>query len=195
MKKFFICILLLLLLSGSVPAGLVDWNATWTNSSNLDGTQSWEWTDDFSWSVNESFAAVGPAGFQCTGTFENADPIITITKTIENGSNFAWEAFVLEIDSSSNAAYVLNSATVLSPPHLGALFQSTSGTIDKVIFASPVAVGPGETLMISFDLLIPADTPFTIDVTQTPSEDYIPEPATIGLLGLGAFAVLKRRRS
>lgn len=195
MKKFFICILLLFLLGGAVSAGLVGWNATWTNASNLDGTQSWEWTGDFSWSVNERFSAVGPAGFQCTGTFEDTDPIITITKIIENGSSFAWEAFVLEIDSSSNAAYVLNSATVLSPPHLGTLFQSTSGNIDKVIFASPAAVQPGETLMISFDLLIPADTPFSIDVTQTPSEEYIPEPATVGLLGLGAFAVIKRRRN
>ncbi len=191
MVRSTILINTILLISGISFAGLVPntWDAQWGDTSALT-ENSWDWNEaELDWDVSETFGAVAPASFSCGATTASTDPIITITKTIENGSDFAWTSFVLEVDSSGGAAYVANSATVLSGNHLNNISENING-IAVITFDSPVPVQPTEIFEISFEVQIPASTSFTLDIEQTP----VPEPASLSLLGLGAAFLARRKR-
>jgi hypothetical protein len=162
-----------------------NWTAMWIDNSALDMNQtSWSWMEPV-WTIDEYYvdSQLDEVIMQCGGTTD-ADPTITITKSIENDSSVDWTGFDLVI-AGTNASYVAGSINVTSGQF------ATISEVGGNVSLSGGTVTDGDTLDLSFDVLIPPSVNFTLDVTQTP----VPEPASMSLLALGGLAALRRRRS
>lgn len=113
----------------------------------------------------------------------DSDPIFHIQKTVTNSGTVAWTSYELMLNPTGNATFVIggnNHATI---------YNNTSVSTYDLIFSSPNAVQPGQTVVLDFDIAVPLIGPFNFCLTQNP----IPEPATICMLGLGALGLLRKR--
>ena len=123
----------------------------------------------------------GPVGVTMTA---EAHSTFTINTTTTNESGITWTGYVLSLDPLGDATFVDGSAgstkfnTALYPdPH----------TIE---FWEPQVVLPGQVVALQFDVSIPDDGTYTFTLTQNP----IPEPASILLLGLGGLLLRRKFR-
>ena len=118
-----------------------------------------------------------------TGTTDS-DPMIHISKTITNDNAVAWTSYELSLDTLGNAVFDYT----VTPTSDWYTVVDTSDTLN-LTFSAPVAVPVGETVTLDFDINIPTTGPFVFTLTQ----QAIPEPTTICLLGLGGLALLRKR--
>ncbi|MHC4623700.1 MAG: PEP-CTERM sorting domain-containing protein [Planctomycetota bacterium] len=115
--------------------------------------------------------------------FTDADPILHITKEVENNTDATWTCFTIKL-VGPDVSFVPDSA---SSDKLTTVSQPDLYTI---ICSEPTAVLPGETVTFTFDVLAEAVGDWTLSLEQTP----IPEPATVALIGLGVFVLLRKAR-
>jgi hypothetical protein len=169
------CIALILFFGGLAGAGITKLQNSWLDKDELiSGTINW--VDSASTlQLVETWGAMGSVTSSTIGAAD-VDPVIHITKQINNDSGFAWTDYHLQI-SGQGAAYVLGSATS----------DRFSTIID---FFSPLIVPVNDSVTLGFDIQVASGT-FSFSISQTPT----PEPATIGLFGLGALSMIRRRRS
>jgi hypothetical protein len=113
------------------------------------------------------------------------DPILSITKEVENDTSYTWVAYNIDLAAGS----VTFTGTPTSD-----LMTLTSQTAYALDFGLPSPVLPGQTVSFSFDILIPTGGPFSFTLTQTP--ELVPEPASTALVGLAvvALALVGRKR-
>lgn len=139
--------------------------------------------------ANVATGEVFPPGLETfrlnvTGTTDD-DPVMSISKTIENTTGVEWIGYQLELDPGGTATFTgMPSSDVFS---VGA----TSAT--SISFVQPATVPSGSSVMINFDVLVPDMGPFGFTITQTPI--LIPEPGTLllGLLAAGAGSAVALR--
>ena len=156
MSRVLFSVCLVALFAAPARAGIIDWNAQWTDSSpyDLDNT-GWSWDGgNESWTVWEDYVApvIDDSASQTWGA-SDSDPTIHITKTITNGSTFDWTDYHLVVTGSAGVSYDVGSAisdvfqTVVETPIVGGY------TID---FYAPNSVPTGSSVVIDFDITIPA---------------------------------------
>jgi len=150
---------------------------------------SHEWDFDYSGptlTLTEIISAVAPDPVAIGGETDS-DPIFTVVKTIENDSGVTWTGYTLTLAGSGLPTFVEGTAgagggkfTVVDYVHPAA-----------IIFSGGNPVLDGEMLTLQFDVLVPTTGLFDFSLTQHP----VPEPTTMGLLGLGALSLLRKRRA
>jgi len=131
----------------------------------------------------ERFLAPDPLPVVISGETDE-DPIMHISKDVENSSGVTWTGYEVEIDGTG--------ATFVGPA-TSSHFQTATVTPLKITYEAPDPVLPGETVTLDFDIEVGTTGFFSFTLTQTP----VPEPATLALLGAGAagMVLLRRRRS
>ena len=113
-----------------------------------------------------------------------AHSTFTITTTATNESDITWTGYVLTLDPAGSATFVDGSA---GSTKFNTKLYPDPYTIE---FWEPDVVLPTQVVTLQFDVSIPDDGTYTFTLTQNP----IPEPASILLLGLGGLMLRRRFR-
>jgi hypothetical protein len=158
-------------------------------SCDFPGTQNaHEWDFDYSvpvLSMEEIIYSAGPDEVLMSGETDE-DPIFTVVKTIQNTSGITWTSYILSLSGGAGATFVDGSASAG-----GNKLQTVNYLHAAAIeFTGLNPVANGELLTLSFDINVPSTGLFNFSLTQEP----VPEPATMGLLGLGGLGLFGRRR-
>jgi len=139
-----------------------------------------------SWSPSGAVISMGlsSTALAHTGITAESHSTFTVTSTVTNESSVTWTGYKVTLDPTESAKFVSGSA--------GSTKFATVNEIDDwtLEFWAPVEVQPTQVVTLQFDVHIPDTGPYTFSLTQNP----IPEPATVALLGLGALALLRRRK-
>lgn len=118
------------------------------------------------------------------------DPYIRVTKYVTNDNGHDWTGYTLTLSDctiGSNIVFVAPASGV--DPDTGATIFSTVSVTDNLITFSDGIVEVGQEVALNFKIWVPTAGNFSWCVTQ----QAIPEPATIGILGLGALALFRRK--
>ena len=117
----------------------------------------------------------------------DTDPVMSISKTIENTTGFEWVGYQVDLDPGGTATFTgTPSSDVFT-------FDSMASSPISISFVPPSTVPSGSSVTVNFDILVPDEGPFGFTLTQTPI--VIPEPGTLllGLLAAGAGSAVALR--
>ncbi|MHC5083603.1 MAG: PEP-CTERM sorting domain-containing protein [Planctomycetota bacterium] len=110
------------------------------------------------------------------------DPLVHIVKTVTNSNGHDWTSYTLTLNDATPGVSFVDSA-------FSDVFTSAA-LVGNVITFSGETVAIGETVNLEFDILIADAGSFGWCVTQ----QAIPEPATLVMLGLGALSLLRWKK-
>ena len=198
MKKLLTAILVIIFTASFVNADIIDWNcdddgdgAIVMNTPSFVHDGGDEYTLTMSGTQNWSPAHV--EGDFITG--ENPDPKVWIIEDVENQTTFAWTGYQIIIGMSQS--FTINS--VIAPDNWTfSIITPVAGTIPNGGGSGYVGIvnytaNPGFELAIGdsgdFGLKVEFLGTVAFCTEQTP----IPEPMTLGLLGLGALALRRKK--
>lgn len=146
----------------------------------LEPTANW---DAWCWETDNRDSSV-PDDHIIWGTTAT-DPLLWISETIVNDTTDAWYGYTLSASSLNGASFVNEAGTTGSP------FSLQSFSASELVFSGGT-LAPGQSLSLSYYLNIPTTGSFSVTLNHAPA--LVPEPGAIGLLCLGAAALLIRRR-
>lgn len=129
--------------------------------------------------LDESCTAYGTDWVNMVGT-TNEDPTFHVQKTIDNDTTFTWTSYELTLQGSAT----------FMPGAFSSMFATAIYNSNQwIIFSAPTAVDPGQSVTLDVDINIPTTGGFNFTMTQL----AVPEPATLGLLALGAGILFRRK--
>lgn len=108
------------------------------------------------------------------------DPTFMVTKTVTNETTFTWTSYQLTLAGD---------ATFVGTPYSDVFGLVNMPDSHNVIFSAPQSVAPGQSVTMHAFINIPDSGNFNFTMTQL----AVPEPATLGLLCLGALSLRRRR--
>ena len=195
---------LLLLAATTVNASITSWTcADDGDGAIVMGTPTWTVVDpvthdyDLSMSDTQYRSQANVAGDFTTS--DELDPSVRIIEDIDNDASFAWTDYHITMGMSHNFSFV--TAGLVMPDGWTATVSDVTagtipnggsgyiGTIDYLKGPDGDAIAIGDTGEFGFKVSFSGTTSFCTEQNPTP------EPATIGLLGLGAMALLRRRKA
>lgn len=115
-----------------------------------------------------------------------SDPTLSILNTIDNNTTFAWTGYL--VDVSMSQTFTISNLQIVNSGWTGSITQPVlngSEYTGHVVYTGGVPVQVGQTIVFGYDISFGGGTSFTFSQTLTP----VPEPATIGVLALGALAL------
>lgn len=183
-----------------VSAGVIALFSAVAQAGLVDGSLDCNFPGDpymyrYEWSVNygqaeltiiQTFDELGPDVVELSGETDSDLTSFTVIGRVTNSTATTWTGYTLTLyDPVSEVTFVNGSAGAV-----GSNFQTVAYPDSTTIEFSgddPVLNG---LLRLQFDILVPTAGAFELTLTQNP----IPEPATIAMLGLGSLALLRRRK-
>jgi len=182
MKKNLLVSLLVLLMSSFAFAGFVDGTFLCTFPDDPCGLiHDWDFDDvEDSLSLYENIHALGIDQVVMSGE-TTTDPIFRTTKWVTNESGVAWTSYELTLGASGPLFVGTTSSDLFSSAVI-----SDGGL--KITYSGGV-VNPNDEVALNFRVQVFTTGGFSTCLTQNP----IPEPATLTLLGLGALAFIRRK--
>jgi hypothetical protein len=118
----------------------------------------------------------------------NVDPVLFISQTVTNNTAFPWSGYTLDCSASpGSASFILPGSTT------GAPFTQNSFSSTHIDFGAPGGpVLPTQSVTLNYFIDISSIGSFSLTIVQGPV--LLPEPASMGILAVGALALLRRRR-
>ena len=203
-NKFFVGTLLILLLvtTSSVSANIISWSCADDGDHAIvmsGGTLTQLAAGEYELSMNctQYWAPGHIAGDFTTDTEE--DPTVGFLEDVSNDTGFAWTDY--HIDFGMTKSFTILSATapsgwtyVITQPAANQPLPANTppglGWVGEVDYYQ----GTGSPIAINDDGIFGLKVVFSGSVSFYTADTPTPEPATIGLLGLGALVLLRRRR-
>ena len=139
-----------------------------------------------SWSSSGAVISLGLSSTELARVMVTAEShsTFTVTSTVTNETSVTWTGYEVTLDPAEAAEFVSGSA---GSTKFGTINEIDDWTLE---FWAPLEVLPTQVVTLQFDVYIPDGGPYTFSLTQNP----IPEPATVALLGLGTLALVMRRK-
>jgi len=185
MKNSLVLVVVLLAVQGSIVcAGITNLDLQFTTDPPTVDHLYWD-HDEATETVTliESYIADGPDDIVFTG-FADVDPILGIDKDVTNNNAHEWVGYELRLNPEGNAVF---DYTVMPFSDVFTVVETMEPLL--LVFSAPDPVAVTETVIMSFDILVPAG-----DLNFCLTQEAIPEPATLCLLGLGGLALIRKRR-
>jgi hypothetical protein len=137
--------------------------------------------------ITETFDDLVPDFGVLSGETDSDLTSFTVVKKVTNNTAITWMEYTVTLyDPSDEASFVEGSGSAS-----GAKFQTVvypdATTIE---FSGDDSVADGHLVQLQFDILVPTAGTFEFTLTQNP----VPEPTTMTLLGMGALFLLRRRK-
>lgn len=139
-----------------------------------------------SWSPSGAVISLGLSSTELARVNITAEShsTFTVTSTVTNETSVTWIGYEVTLDPTEAAKFVSGSA---GSTKFGTINEIDDWTLE---FWAPLEVLPTQVVTLQFDVYIPDGGPYTFSLTQNP----IPEPATVALLGLGGLLLVVRKK-
>lgn len=144
----------------------------------------WDFTADAEGGVLNLYETYTTTGSDSVNMFATTDedPIVKAAKFVTNGNGHVWTGYTLTLNNASLGVSFTGVA--------GSDYFNTAVVTPNLITFSNGVVPVGEEVMLYFRILVADAGDFSWCVTQ----QAIPEPATLAILGLGSLALLRKRK-
>jgi hypothetical protein len=150
-------------------------------------------------SAAKSFTTVGPLDFQFPVSPSGGTVTYFVTEGVTNNTNLTWTDYHEQLGTGTDGNFVLGNTPVqfLLPTdstYTNPAYPSRSVAPSEIDYTGG-AVAPGQAISLTFSMTVPdviGAGPYAFTLRQFPT---VPEPGTFGLLALGSFRLLARRRA
>jgi len=149
-------------------------------------------------SAAKSFTSIGPLDYSFPATNNGATVTYLVSEGITNNTNQTWTDYHEQLGTGTDGQFVVGDAVKFVTPadstYTNPSFPTRTVTGNDLTYTGG-SVAPGQAISITFSITVPdvagAAGPVNFTLRQFPT---VPEPATFGLLAVGAIGLLGRRR-
>ncbi len=151
-------------------------------------------------SAAKSFTSIGPLDFVFPVTYTDNNSTVTyfVSEGITNNTTSTWSDYHEQIGTGSDGQFTLgsNPVTFVDPPDstfTNPPFPSITDSPDEIDYSGG-AIAPGQAISLTFSITVPDNGTSPYDFTLRQFPTVVPEPASLGVLLVGAIGLLGRRK-